>query len=481
MAAIQPVAAGLPAPFSAPLSLAAGVELLGDRTGSRGSIYLIRRGDGRMLEVSALLYAVAEALGGRRGLVEVAEAVSARCGRLVTPENVRYLVEHKLHPLGVTGLGSAARTRSHSPLALTVRAGVIPDGVVGALASGLRWLFAAPVIVVLVSALALFDVWLLHHGVGALEDVVTRPSSTLIVVLLTLFGAAFHELGHAAAGRYSGVRPGVIGIGIYLVWPVFFNDLNDSYRLGRSGRLRCDLGGVYFNGVFALVLGAAYAMTGMDMLLLAAAVQHVAILQQFLPFVRLDGYYIVADLADVPDLFRYTVPVLRSLLPGNRLPSVPGLSPGARAAVVAWVFTTVPALVLCSIVLVVNLPELVATAWQTAGAQWASAASAFRARDVSEAVLSGFHLALLAVPPVGLVAAGVGVVGGRMRSRTSPAHDPGLGADEDGSFSRWTDAVAASDETGLATEDRWDAPDATASLLWLDPADRWLPLPDPEA
>ena len=44
-----------------------------------------------------------------------------------------------------------------------------------------------------------------------------------------------------------GARPGRIGIGIYLVWPVFYTDVTDSWHLSETGRLRSDLGGVYFN------------------------------------------------------------------------------------------------------------------------------------------------------------------------------------------------------------------------------------------
>ncbi len=131
---------------------------------------------------------------------------------------------------------------------------------------------------------------------------------------------AFHELGHATATRYAGAEPGAIGAGIYLLWPVFYNDLDDSYRLGRTDRLRCDLGGVYFNVLFILVLFVAFGLTGFTPLLVVAAAQHLVILQQFLPFVRLDGYYVVSDLAGVPDLFRRIRPVLAGLVPGRARP-----------------------------------------------------------------------------------------------------------------------------------------------------------------
>ncbi len=480
MATTQPVATGLPAPSPAPLARAAGVELLGGRNTGDGTLFLIKRGDGRMFELSPLVYAVAEALDAERRPSEVADVVTAGYGRLVTPENVRYLVDNKLRPLGLTGDQATHPSDGGSPLGLRVRAGVIPDRVVGVLAGGLRWLFVPPLVVLFLSALALFDVWLVGHGVSAaLSEVVARPSSTLLVIVLTLVGAAFHEFGHAAAARYSGARPGVIGIGVYLLWPVFFNDLNDSYRLDRRGRLRCDLGGVYFNGVFAVVLGVAYAVTGIEVLLLTAAVQHVAILQQFLPFVRLDGYYIVSDLVGVPDLFRFTAPVLRSLLPGHRAPELAGLRPGARAAVVAWVCATVPALALCSVVLLVSLPELVETLWRTSASQLHVVASAVRVRAPWPAALGVLHLILLAVPLVGVGAAVTGAVGGRLRS-SSATPDSGAdvdGVDEPASTHEWADPLRHTDDGGLRAEDRWDAPDVITSLLWLDPVDRWLPLP----
>ena len=79
---------------------------------------------------------------------------------------------------------------------------------------------------------------------------------------LTLLSTLFHECGHAAACRYGGARPGVIGMGFYVMWPAFFTNVTDTYRLGRAGRVRTDLGGVYFNAIFVLALTAAYRTTG---------------------------------------------------------------------------------------------------------------------------------------------------------------------------------------------------------------------------
>ena len=84
-------------------------------------------------------------------------------------------------------------------------------------------------------------------------------------------------------------------------------------RLGRAGRLRTDLGGVYFNAIFALLAGGVYFATGEEAALLAASVQYVIILQQLLPLLRFDGYYVLSDLTGVPDILSRIKPIFRSL------------------------------------------------------------------------------------------------------------------------------------------------------------------------
>ena len=54
-------------------------------------------------------------------------------------------------------------------------------------------------------------------------------------------------------------RPAPWASGLYLIWPAFYTDVTDSYRLGRGGRLRTDLGGLYFN---ALVVSAPRSCGG---------------------------------------------------------------------------------------------------------------------------------------------------------------------------------------------------------------------------
>lgn len=396
--------------------LADGVELVGEAKGSgyRTAPWLVRRSDGTMIELSPLLYEVASDLDGTRDLAEVAGRVTGRIGRVIDAGGVGVLVDHKLRPLGLVHDPGAEprRARSGPVLGLAVRVGVVPARVVAAASAVLAPLFTPVVVVAVLAGVALVDLRLgpeiVHGGASALF---IQPSRFLAVVGLVLVGAAFHELGHAAASRYGGARPGTIGVGLYLLWPVFFNDVTDTYRLSRRGRIRADLGGVYFNAVFILLLGGLYGLSGFGPLLLVIGAEHLAIVQQFLPFVRLDGYYLVSDLAGVPDLFGRIRPVLASLVPGRPAPpAVRGLKPGARAAVTTWVLVTVPLLAVAVVLLGRSIPDLVRLGDQMARFDSRALAAAVRVGDVAGGVSAAVLLILVAVPAAGIAATTARVV-----------------------------------------------------------------------
>src|SRR3954453_4258007 len=93
-----------------------------------------------------------------------------------------------------------------------------------------------------------------------------------------------------------------------------------------------DPGGMSFNAPLARALAAGFLATGYEPLLLAVVSQQMLLLDQLVPWVRLDGYHVVSDLIGVPDLFARIRPILVSLLPGRSPdPRVAELKPCARA------------------------------------------------------------------------------------------------------------------------------------------------------
>ena len=178
-----------------------------------------------------------------------------------------------------------------------------------------------PLIVVLVTAAFLASCWwvLMVKGLAsATHEAFANPGLVLLILAVTVLSAGFHEFGHAAAARRGGATPGAMGTGLYLIWPAFFTDVTDSYRLGRAGRIRTDLGGLYFNAIVAVAIMGIWWATGFDALLLVVVTQVLQMVRQLLPLVRFDGYHILADATGVPDLFQRIKPTLLSLLPWRR-------------------------------------------------------------------------------------------------------------------------------------------------------------------
>ena len=367
--------AGAPG-LAGPPRLAEGVELLGEYQDSGYSQppSLVRRADGQVIQMSALLYQVTCRIDGSRDPAAIADLVSGDLGRSLTADQVRYLITAKLLPLGVvTAEGAPAAPPKASPLlALRARGTLLPGRAANAAGVLLRPLFRWPVVAAVAVSVAAVDYWLFAvHGLGGgLQQVLRNPADLLIVLGLSVLSAVFHECGHAAGCRYGGARPGVIGVGIYLVWPSFFTNVTDSYRLSRAGRLRTDLGGLYFNAVFMLALAGIYAVTSDQLLPVVIAFTHLEMLEQLLPFVRFDGYFILSDLAGVPDLFARVVPVLRSAVSrGRRDPRVTGLRRRARIVVTGWVLCVIPLLTLTMGYLVLHLPAANRALWRSASLQ----------------------------------------------------------------------------------------------------------------
>ena len=204
-------------------------------------------------------------MDGRRGPDGIADLVSNDLGRALSPGQVCVLIIAKLVPLGiVAGQHRAGRPACRHPAARPAGPGHAPPApgrrAIGTL---LRPLFYWPVIAAVIGSVVGTDCWVISaRGLsGAFGQVLNNPADLLLLAALTIVSGAFHECGHAAACRYGGATPGRIGFGLYLVWPSFFTDVTDSYRLSRAGRLRTDLGGVYFNLIFILALAGVYAGT----------------------------------------------------------------------------------------------------------------------------------------------------------------------------------------------------------------------------
>jgi putative peptide zinc metalloprotease protein len=399
-----------PAPDGEVLVRASGIELLGETPGSgyRNPPALVRRGDGQVVTLTPLLQQVMLAVDGRRTLAEIAGEVSAASGRLVRPDDVRQLVDTSLRPLGLLRRADGTEPelrRSEPLLGLKFRRVVTDPAVTRRLTAPFAVLFSPLVVVPVVLAFVAVSAWVLFSQglAAATAQAFGNPALFLTVVVVTVLSAGFHEFGHAAAARYGGSTPGAMGFGIYLFWPAFYTDVTDSYRLGRAGRVRTDLGGLYFNALVVLLSFAVWWATGWHAVLLIVATQILQMVRQLLPLLRFDGYHVLADLTGVPDLYQRIGPVLTGLLPGRwHQPEATALKPWARAVVVGWVLLVVPLMAASLLLMVLALPRLLATAWRGVTEQAGLFGADVGDGDVLGALARVLGIVALVVPLLGL-------------------------------------------------------------------------------
>src|SRR4051812_16827607 len=386
------------------LARADGLELLGEVSGSgyKDGAALVRRADGQMVQLGPLMYALLEAIDGVRDDEALAAAMSERLGRRVEAEHVARLGE-KLADQGLlVGSEDNAPPRLNPLLALRWKVLFTDPDVTRRITAPFQALFRPWLLLpVLVGFIAVFWFVLIHKGIAsATAQASPSPELLLPVLVPGVASAAFHEIGHAAACRYGGGRPGGMGAGIYMVWPAFYTDVTDAYRLPRGARLRTDLGGIYFNTVIAVATLGAWLVVRADALLLLIGLQLLEMVKNLSPVIRADGYHILSDATGVPDLYAHIGPTLRRLLPWQRRHPT-ALTGRARLLVTAWVLVIVPILLSMSLSAILLFPKLAASTWES-GSHIASAMPA-QAGDgrILSLLASLVRLFALALPVLG--------------------------------------------------------------------------------
>lgn len=372
--------------------------------------WLVQR-DGKFVQLTELLFRVIEHVDGSNDLATIAERVSEAVDKDVTADNVRQLIATKLIPLGVVaGADGSVQSPSgggRSPLTVNMKMAMLGPEVIDPLTAVLKVLYVPVVLVAMIAIAAAAQGWLYFvHGVGSsVHDALYNPTMLLVVLAVIVVATGFHELGHAAALTYGGGKVRGMGAGMYLIYPAFYTDVTDNYRLKRWARVRTDLGGIYFNVIFAAGIIGLYMLTGAEFLLVSVVVLNIQTVQQLLPFVRLDGYWILADLTGIPDFFTHMGAFLRSVLPikswhGRKLPE---LKWWAKAVFAGYILIVVPLLAFLLFVAVKSFPRIAATTVDSFRQQLGTLQQSASNGDVFAVVGSLLAMVLLALPALGLV------------------------------------------------------------------------------
>jgi len=126
-----------------------------------------------------------------------------------------------------------------------------------------------------------------------------------VTIPILVLSFIFHEIGHSTASLVGGCKPGRIGFGIYWIYPVLFSDVTKAWLSEPNKRILVDIGGIYFQSILTAVIGLIipFADSAVASSLLACLAYNLfAIFLSANPALRYDGYWVVADYLDCPNL-----------------------------------------------------------------------------------------------------------------------------------------------------------------------------------
>ena len=388
-------------------------ELLPFHNSSNHDEHLLRAGDGRYLRLTQDAAVLLRAVDGRTSQEASARATSQLKTR-VAPDDIEafvteFLVPHDLLE-GAAGRKQPGGLHLHFHLPILGASMLTPVGrILGVLYSpSILWTAAVALVVSLILFVA-------TRSYAALDfsSIPLMPT-----VLLILLGFLVHEFGHVAAACHYGAPPRTMGIGLYLARPVLFVDLTDCWSLTRTSRVMIDLGGVYFQALYVLVLFAASLARSSHSLRMACVMSSLTILINMNPFLRMDGYWVMTDWLGVVNLSKKSMS-----LPVRFVEALRGTRrEGDRDDVFTNKFVLIYGLAYCGVTLavllslIVRLPDLLSAA-QTHLADLKDALHQLEAGHVGEGLKAMNEYLLLLLAPLYLVVVAFVTVAARINRR----------------------------------------------------------------
>ncbi len=140
-------------------------------------------------------------------------------------------------------------------------------------------------------------------------------AQSLALLAMSYFLTFMHELGHAVVLTHYGRKVKSAGFMIYFGSPAFFVDSSDGLMMDRGQRIVQSFAGPYAELIIA---GAASALAWFfpdwwmaPVLYKFAGLNYFVIFLNLVPMLELDGYWILSDLIQVPDLRPRSLQFLR--------------------------------------------------------------------------------------------------------------------------------------------------------------------------
>jgi putative peptide zinc metalloprotease protein len=251
---------------------------------------------------------------------ELAEKLSARTGKIVSVETLRTVLS-RMSPALFQG---QVEYKIKTPFIFNIQ--IVPASILRHITKRLTWLFSWPVAVLLLLAFFVIEYKIFHaHNFGMIPGQ-SYWFRFFLIYAGVAFGGLLHEVGHLTACARNGAEHGGIGLGLYLIFPTFYADVTNAWRLSKRGRIMVDLGGLYFQALYLSIVGIQ-ALRGHNMAFFQLNFLTLVIMVLTLnPALKFDGYWLLVDASGIHNLYPRMNAMLQGIFRKKEPSAAPALS-----------------------------------------------------------------------------------------------------------------------------------------------------------
>ena len=168
-----------------------------------------------------------------------------------------------------------------------------------------RWFAYTVFVVFLADLYMLLRDWQSFSGAFARH---LNLTGALYYALAATFAKVIHELAHGYVAKHNGVRIPAMGVAFLVMWPYLYTDTAETWKLSdRRKQLAIAIAGTAAELVLAVFATLLWGLSAdgafKDMLFVLATTTWVMTLAiNASPFMRFDGYFVLSDAIDFPNL-----------------------------------------------------------------------------------------------------------------------------------------------------------------------------------
>jgi putative peptide zinc metalloprotease protein len=264
------------------------------------------------LKINKEVYVLMSIIDGKSDLKKISSKFSDEIGKNITTEFIYILLYEKLIKYGVLKGFDKSVKMYQKPAYLNLSFIIISEQILSKFVKFFYFLFEKKT-AFFVSLFSILNVVILFVMYIDLYQSFNLQESLIYFFLIMALSVTFHEIGHATSASFFGANPGGIGGGFYLFTPVYFADVTDIWRLSKKQRIIVNLSGMYFELIFCSILSLVAFFLEQQLLMIISMVVYFHTLFNLNPFLRSDGFWILSDLTNKPNLFFHSTDKVKDL------------------------------------------------------------------------------------------------------------------------------------------------------------------------